>query len=340
MKKISILVPIYNAEQWLKTCVDSILAQTFFDYELFLVNDGSTDGSGSICDAYAVQDRRVKVIHQNNKGVSSARNLGLDEATGEYLCFIDADDYVHPEYLSYLLGLIEKYGCDVVQCRHLRSEQFDPALFGVEVDDIVVYTGQQMQWGLCGRNGTRSMLWGKLFKRGLFCDVRFPVGMIHEDEAAMHRVLSNAHRMAFTTSKFYYYRTTQDSIMNKPFSVKRLDAVPILKERMEFYRERSWNMLAYATAQRCCVDIITLYRKVAALPGDTSLERTQLRETYRELWTYLKESPLLSAEATQAHQLWLDDPSQGEIYSCWAEMGRLDDVTIDRFEQTFNANDN
>jgi len=337
MSKISILVPIYNAAPWLQESLQSILAQTYRDFELILVNDGSTDGSAEMCDACAADDDRVYAVHQANAGVAAARNRGLDMAGGDWIAFIDADDMVHPRYLEYLLGLCLRHDCDVVQCRQMRSEQFDPMLFGVEVEDVVFYTDKQIQWGLCGRGGIRSMLWCKLFRRELFDGVRFPVGLIYEDEAAMHHLLANARRIAFSTSKFYYYRTTPDSIMNKPLSEQRLDILPIMAERQAFYWQKGWRLLAYATAQRHCASIIDLYRRFLAQDPSLTSILQRLRNAYCEIWPFLSMSPLLSSEIRRLHEMWLEDPLQGEIYPFLSFASMFDDVIFRQLEGRTDA---
>ena len=118
--KISVIVPVYNTEKYLNRCIDSILAQTFTDFELLLIDDGSTDSSGKICDDYAAKDSRVKVLHKENGGVSRARNLGIDNAQGEYLSFIDSDDYIRPEMYEKLAKIIDIYGVDLV-CSNLEQ---------------------------------------------------------------------------------------------------------------------------------------------------------------------------------------------------------------------------
>jgi glycosyltransferase involved in cell wall biosynthesis len=334
---ISVLVPVYNAAPWLQESLQSILAQTYRNFELILIDDGSNDGSAEICDTFVAGDDRVRAVHQANAGVAAARNRGVDIARGDWIAFIDADDMAHPRYLEYLMGLCLRHNCEVAQCRQMRSEQFDPVLFGVEVDDVVLYTGQQMQWGLCGRGGTRSMLWCKLFRRELFDSVRFPVGLIHEDEAAMHHLLANARRMAFSTSKFYYYRTTPDSIMNKPLSEQRLDMLPIMAERQAFYWQKGWRLLAYATAQRHCASIIDLYRRFLAQDPSLTSILQRLRNAYSEIWPFLSMSPLLNPEIRRLHEAWLDDPLQGKMYPFLSYASIFDDDTFKQLERRSDA---
>jgi glycosyltransferase involved in cell wall biosynthesis len=330
MSKISVLTPVYNVEEFLPTCIDSILAQTFWDFELILVDDGSTDDSLSLCIDYSYRDKRIKVIAHEHEGVSSTRNRCLDEATSDFLCFIDSDDYIHPDYLTYLLEILIKYKCDIVQCMFTRSEQCASAVFSHRKDSILIYNNQQqMQWGLCGRGRTRPMFCGKLFKRNLFEDIRCPVGRIHEDEAIIHRLFANAKSIAVTNEPLYYYRLNSKSIMNEPFSEKRLDIVWALIERMEFYRSKHLETLAYATAQRCCVDIIGLYRKLSLLFTGNDTILTQLHNTYRSVWQFLQKSPLLNSFTRTLHEQWLDDPLQGEQYCYWEEFAKLSDSVME-----------
>jgi glycosyltransferase involved in cell wall biosynthesis len=176
---ISIVVPVYKAEPYLPACLNSILAQTFNDFELILVNDGSPDRSGEICDLYAKTDTRIKVIHQNNGGASSARNAGLKAATGKYLGWVDADDQISPEMYSCLLDLSERYHSDITECQYYmihgenrkRSGVDEPLAYGTGDFILRQFFSAKMKPGLVT----------KLYRRDLWQDVQFPVGRNHQD---------------------------------------------------------------------------------------------------------------------------------------------------------------
>lgn len=193
MAVISIVVPVYNTEVYLRRCVDSILDQSFTDFELLLVDDGSTDGSSSICDEYAAKDSRVSVIHQCNAGVSAARNAGLayafSESETQYLTFIDSDDFVAPTYLYTLYQALLDNNADISVCGEYThggqkcvfdgQRNFD-GIIRLDATEAcrMIYTGG-------AGHAPFVTVWGKLYKKELFRDIRFPVGKIHEDQAVI-----------------------------------------------------------------------------------------------------------------------------------------------------------
>jgi glycosyltransferase involved in cell wall biosynthesis len=320
---ISVIVPVYNTEQWLPDCIESILQQTYANLEIILVDDGSSDGSAAICDAAAMQDARVRVMHTPNGGVSAARNHGLDIAAGAYIVLVDADDILALNMIEELYHLCIENDCNIAQCRHTRPENRDTSTVEPASKEVSIYEGKAMHWGLAGRGGTRPMPWAKLYERSLFEGVRFPLGLIHEDEAAIHRILYPAKRMAFSNAKLYYYRQTPDSIMNANFSIKRYDILTALQDRMLFYFEAGWSELAFATAQRYSVIAIELYRKTIQYIPHPEQHLERLMKLYRENWKVLSESPLLTDEVKQQHIQWLEDPLSGSVYSMFQYMGNL-----------------
>ncbi len=221
--KISIIVPIYNLEPYLNGCIDSILSQSFSDFELLLINDGSTDGSGSICDEYADNDNRVKVIHKEYGGVSSARNTGINAATGEYIGFVDGDDYIEAKMYSNLYALSSKTNSDIAICKLGRvvngtlinsgEEEFVKELNHVESMNEL-FKGALYRFSLCN----------KLFKRSCFDKIQFPEGRIHEDLSTTYRLFANANKAVYTSYIGYMYVKRENSILTSTFSEKRLDA--------------------------------------------------------------------------------------------------------------------
>ena len=181
MPKISVIVPVYKVEKYLHECVDSILTQTFPDFELILVDDGSPDNCGKICDEYAEKDSRVRVIHQENQGLSGARNSGMDVARGEYIAFVDSDDRVDIRYLELLLAAV-KDGADVAVCRHKEFTDGD-SLPDWEGNASIQSYGAVESLVLLYDGSPRMPVnaWCKLFRRGRINDTRFPVGRLHED---------------------------------------------------------------------------------------------------------------------------------------------------------------
>lgn len=245
MTTISVIVPVYKVEPYLRECVDSILAQTYTDFELILVDDGSPDNCGAICDEYAAQDSRIRVIHQDNGGLSAARNAGLDIARGEFVTFVDSDDAIHPEYLSFLLEIHYKTGADISVCHFLRySEEIPEAeLCGIEISAEM--TGRQSCYELYGEEAVvYTTAWGKLYRSDLFEGIRYPVGWIHEDEATTYKLLFRAHKVAVMDNALYFYRQNPDGIINTGFSVKRYHAIAAFEERIVFFKDHGEAELA------------------------------------------------------------------------------------------------
>lgn len=244
MKLVSIIVPIYKVEKYLKQCLDSIINQTYKNLEIILVDDGSPDNCGNICDEYAKNDIRIKVIHKENGGLSSARNAGLDIATGEYISFIDSDDYVAKDFIEKLYDLCEENDADIAECDFLKFEK--NVSLGNEIDICIqAFNSIEMQKRLYSPEYVRTVVvWNKLYKRYLYESLRFPFGKINEDEFTTYKAFYNCHKkIVATNEKLYYYRYNSQSIMGSKFNKKRLDVLEALEERKKFYKDNSEKVL-------------------------------------------------------------------------------------------------
>lgn len=233
---ISVIVPVYNVEPYLRECIDSILAQTYTDFELILVDDGSPDKCGEICDEYAAKDSRIRVIHQENGGLSAARNAGLDIAQGEYVTFVDSDDFVAPNYLAVLYQMIDKTGADVSTCDY--TSDFSTRYVTDEADYVVLAGTDACAQPYLYNGEIKINACGKIYSRYLWQNVRFPLGKIHEDQAVVPIVLYKAKKVAASRVQIYYYRIAEGSIMHKPFSLKRYDDVEAIDKCIVFFAER------------------------------------------------------------------------------------------------------
>ena len=235
---VSVILPIYCVEKYLEQCIDSILVQTCSDLEIILVNDGSTDHCGNICDKYSAKDSRIRVIHKKNGGVSSARNVGLDIAVGEYIAFIDPDDTVHSRYIEILLDLCQRYDCDIAQCDFLAIAEDSVKLPFGQRQRIDILNNRQALSKLCSANEEVRYVvpWGKIYKRDLFDNIRYPIGRIHEDEFTTYLLFWKARKIVITNQYLYYYIQRATSIMWQKFSISRLDVleklIPIVKENI------------------------------------------------------------------------------------------------------------
>ena len=244
MPNISVIVPVYNIQMYVSMCLDSILDQVYQDFELIIIDDGSSDQSGPICEQYAQRDSRIRLVHQKNGGLSAARNVGIELATGEYLTFIDGDDIVHPDYLEHLYRGIIQHNADICMC-WFRKFDIEP------VSDKYTYSVKRVLTGRdacgyigCAQDRVSTTACMKLYKTSLWKDIRYPVGRVHEDEAITHKLLYAAKRITELDEELYFYRTTPNSIMNSPFSVKRYDAITAYYERYQFYLDNNEPELA------------------------------------------------------------------------------------------------
>lgn len=224
---ISIIVPVYNVEEYLPRCVESILAQTYKNLEIILVDDGSTDHCGSICDAYKEKDSRIKVIHKPNGGLSDARNAGLDQMSGEYVTCIDSDDFVSPFFVSNLWEALETNQCDIASSWFIEyySAQIVPASQIVDIRKVEILTKNEYFERLLYQDGVEISAWGKLYKSSFFKNVKYPVGKLYEDVPTTYKLIEQAKKIAVIPNIDYYYYQRENSIAQSKFSIRKMDAI-------------------------------------------------------------------------------------------------------------------
>ncbi len=235
MDKISVIVPIYNIEKYVRHAVDSIIQQTYTNLEIILVDDGSTDGSGAICDEYAAKDSRIKVIHQKNGGLSLARNVGIDMATGDFLGFVDGDDYIEPEMYQRLYDALADNDAQISICRFRYVGAKEERNEKIEICDEIL-SGKDIlfkkrirkhSWGW-------GYAWNKLYKKEIFDHLRYPVGKSYEDDFILHALLWDIQKVASISYVGYNYIQRSSSITNA-YKVNRLDEVESICNRTDFY---------------------------------------------------------------------------------------------------------
>lgn len=235
MPKISIIVPVYKVEPYLERCVESILAQTFQDFELILVDDGSPDNCGAICDAFARRDNRVRVIHKENGGLSSARNIGIDVAEGKYIGFVDSDDWVTKDMFEYLLNILEEYDCDISSVTYVLTN--GTSKFNQPPIEVKLYEGNEsLQYYLFEGMSKRIAdypVWIKLYKKELFSDLRFPTGQLFEDGATNFILLQKAKRYIKSNKISYFYFQDGSSITRSGFKEKDFDILIVGDQLVE-----------------------------------------------------------------------------------------------------------
>lgn len=315
-KCVSVIVPIYKVEPYLRRAVDSIINQSYSNLEIILVDDGSPDGCGKICDEYGAKDPRVKVVHKENGGLSDARNAGLDAAGGEYIAFVDSDDYIAGDYVETLLDVLEKNQGDVAMCSYAvtSSPEYDGSIFEAKHDaDKERKTGQEKSGSrkkcsgneesyrdgaveVCNREELLKNLydanhqdatyfivaWNKLYKASLWEGIRFPKGKIHEDEATTYRIYHRAKKGVYLHKPLYGYFSAPESITRAQFNLKRLDWMDALDERIKFFeKEGEREQVLFAKRARADGAIHYYYPLKESLPAEKKQQK-RLKAYVRE----------------------------------------------------------
>lgn len=231
---ISVIVPAYNVEKFIGKCIDSILRQSFKDFEVLLIDDGAKDSTPEICDACAKKDSRIKVYHKENGGLSDARNYGIDRMQGKYVTFIDSDDYVDSGYFEYLYGLItQEEDIQIAICGKKSVREDENASPDPETFHEIITGERAVQKMLCG-HGSGHSAWGKLYSADLWKTVRYPKGKIYEDYATTYRVMALVDKAAWGNAAMYFYVQHIESIMHQKCSRRSLSLVDIADEETEF----------------------------------------------------------------------------------------------------------
>ncbi|KUJ49974.1 glycosyltransferase family 2 protein [Chryseobacterium sp. JAH] len=234
---ITVIIPVYNVEQYLEKCLDSVINQDYPDLEIILVDDGSPDQCGEICERYAKKDSRIKVIHKKNGGLSDARNVAIDVAFGEYITFVDSDDYISEDYASTLYELIKKNDCKISASGFIRFEQDDVLKVGNEVIKEYVFSSDNAVKEMFYQQKFDTSAWAKLYHRSLFSDgLRYPVGLLYEDLATTYKLIRKSDKVTFSTKETYCYLIRSNSIEGSPFSKKKYESLLKIIEELEIYK--------------------------------------------------------------------------------------------------------
>lgn len=234
--EISIIVPVHDVERYLEDCLNSILSQTFKEFEVILINDGSTDRSGFICDAYSLEDRRIRVLHKDHEGVSAARNDGVSLAKGNYIGFVDSDDRIDKDMYGKLLGLCKQTKSDIAICQ--LGREIDGSMINENQKEFIKGLSHiEAMRELFKGNLYRFSLCNKLFKRSCFNNVTFPEGRIHEDLATTYKLFANANQAIYTNYIGYVYVKREKSILTSRYNQRRLDAFLGWEEILPFMQE-------------------------------------------------------------------------------------------------------
>lgn len=304
MSVISIIIPIYNAEKYLARCLDSLLNQTFRDFEMILVNDGSTDSSAEICEEYRAKNPCIHILNKDNGGAASARNLGLDwyykNSCSEWLCFVDSDDFVHESFLECLFDMAVKEQQDISMCSYKITNE-DKIDCEILKNNVSCYDTESL-W--CERQINCTIPCAKLFKRELFTDIRFPEGIIHEDEFTLYKVLFKCEQIAFADIPLYgYYQTTQ-SVMRGDWSPKHMVEPEGIFSQLNFFLNHDYRDAASYTAK---IYLRSIYRNLISSKKSGDVYRDYTRILKRQLQKGLvKYSKLAGINISNANWLFYE----------------------------------
>ena len=276
MPEISVIIPVYNTGIYLNKCVDSILAQTFPDFELFLVDDGSTDESPAICDAYGQQDSRVRVIHQTNQGQSAARNHAIAQMQGQWVMFCDSDDWIHPRTLEILYNAAREHHVKISLAGYENTTGPDPVVTE-EMLDVTLWTPKDfyIQHFI---NATIPVM--KLIHREALGTLRFPVGKYIDDEYIVYRILFTQEKLAVLTAPLYAYFINPASLTKRPWNPRLLDAWQAYEEQIAFFEERKDQDLVSFRYRGFLENALISYERCQEIP-DTA-QRRKVRKMIRK----------------------------------------------------------
>ena len=243
MELISVIIPVYNTEKYLRKCIDSFINQTYTNLEIILVDDGSTDLSGKICDEYKKKDSRIIVIHKENGGASDARNVGIEQSTGECITFFDSDDFVDEDYIQYLYNLKSENNSEISVCAYNVSDEDGNILFAMKTAKSEALSKEQFFKKMLNEDGITVSACFKLYDKRLFNNIRFPLGKLCEDNGTTYKVIDKVRSLiAYGNEAKCYYVIRPKSIMRSPFSLRKLDMIELTDEMCDYLDSRYPNL--------------------------------------------------------------------------------------------------
>ena len=298
---VSIIVPVYKVEKYLRTCITSVLAQTYSNWEMILVDDGSPDKCGELCDEYANKDQRIKVIHKENGGLSSARNAALDlPPKGIFITFLDSDDFWHNDYLNSLVKACVMNDADMAQCWFVSG--IDTSFPDIKfTDHYDIYDNHSV---FLNRKANVLMC-GKLYLLSLFDGIRMPVGLYNEDDWTAWKLYYRAKKIAVTNDKYYYYTKNPNSTMGNLRRRPDLRFLNAYYERVEFFKKKGEMDLEHISRWQVCKSLVLTYSH----PTHSKEDRKEIFNIFTENWNEIKHSPYISAKYKLIYSLFSFIPS-------------------------------
>jgi len=292
---ISVIVPVYRVEKYLDRCLQSITAQTYRNLEIILVDDGSPDSSGAICDAWAERDSRIRVIHKKNAGAGAARNTGLDVATGEIISMIDSDDYLEVHMYEHLLSMMTE-DVDIAECDICLTEQDDLEMDDGSKAETCVYDVVDAMRLHIRDEIFRQTPPNKLYRSKMIGDIRFPEGNLIDDEYFTYRVIGNAAKLARSSACMYAYRQQSGSAMHKPFSLKRLQGLEAKLQRLDYLKQQMPSLEYEAKFDLFFTAMFAMQESLRSLRGEELQQARQYIRALLKRISPLEKNPEASAK--------------------------------------------
>lgn len=278
---ISIVIPVYKVEKYLEKCIKSIINQTYKNLEIIIVDDGSPDKCPQMCDEFAQSDKRIKVIHKQNGGLSDARNAGIDVAKGKYITFVDSDDYVSDDYVEYMYNLIKKYNTKIATCEtkivHVESDEKNQEQF---IENIEVLPARDLFYKILFAQKSDVSAYSKLYETALFSDIRYPKGVVYEDTATTYKLIEKCDKIATGNKKCYFYFSRPNSISKMSgFNKNEIDYIKNTNEMLN-YLQNKYPDLGQAIDR---FDLYANFRILRLLLFTTPRDKKKKQEVFKKI---------------------------------------------------------
>ena len=335
---ISVIVPVYNVERYLRRCVESIEKQTYKDIEIILIDDGSTDNSGKICDELKLEDSRIKVLHISNGGAARARNYGLNEACGDYISFIDSDDWIMPTFLEALIRICENNNADIAKCEVIDVKSEKDEVVTHERINVKVYEPVEILNNIyMNRKLFNVAIMNKLYKKSIFEGLRFKEGIINEDEEILCRIILNSKRIAITNEVLYCYFLSQNSVTRSKFRPKNMDIIKCFDARISQLKNEKYHvalMQTYADYQKTLG--ILCFNVYTSNWNEKEKYLKQIKEKIHEVNKANKQNKYFSMSEKIKFSMRIHFPKIMQIFSEWKNRKKVNLIGI----ITLNDNNN
>lgn len=310
---VSIIIPVYNTEQYIEKCIESVLNQTYSDYELICIDDGSTDGTSAILDKYAEQYGCIRVIHQKNAGISAARNVGLDICRGEYIVFLDSDDFMHPRMLEILYHELKENACQMSLCQIKNVENRETVMGDVPVYQTKKYSGLELIDWYYGTDPMRKqeavIVYLKMYQKDLFQNIRFPVGQVYEDNCIFHWIATSVDSFVEVPVALYYRYLRSDSIMGTTkaiFTLRNFQILYPMRERCVYFLEKHCDKYANQAFKEYLHTIRILFFQAKKAKQDEQEVCTKLIREYKDFLKKVKQNRVYTVkELLKAYCVYL-----------------------------------